>query len=557
MGGMTPQDSIIGPSRGDADTALTYAKAHGAQRLDFLADYLHQVYALCQPDGMPDASIVVAQSAHETGGDNGAVWISSWFVQRGNVAGMGITGDPTQNAASPTFASGVQAARAQIAHLLLYATGQINRGGLTPSDDPRYAAYQDAYGATPEATTIAQLAGKWGTDPQYAQGVCARGNAIFPALPDAGATPVSTTTAAPSAPPTDDTHDLSQLNMTRGLIPLPAFIDDIIDVSQRSTSLDCRGYDYLGARSNPPEFLVLHRSQDPPGQSNSGYFHETCCPALTDFEVLATTGQGRRFVDIAKSNVAGWANGVVSSPYGDALKYLNYTGWDLNRVNRNGEACEITGWFAQPGSSITADSPVSDAAWAWLAQWIASRAHDYGIPWFQFPIIPKENSRSYVTWHQEWTIGTGKVCPGQVVMDYTPTLFQQAAAIMKAAQTAHLATTTTTTTPAPKGAPSGPYAAAVPVPGPVRDQTYHGTPMFAFVHQMETVRDGVRCLAAGSPHAAETRAPLPKGTRINTAYLYRSATDGNAYVIGTGGSRVLLSDLAPVLAPAAAATSGK
>lgn len=408
---MKPVDRLLSTPRGEQDSAEAYATAHAAFHPDDVTAYLNAVFSTAPKVGL-DPSIAVAQSAHETG-----AWTSAWWVTRLNPAGLGITGDPAENLASHAWANGNDAALSHLGHMLVYALGPAAAShvwasaglGSLASIDPRYVAYVEAHGNSATAVTIHGLAGTWGTDPAYDAGVCDRGNAIYPKLPNQGETP-----------PVADA-----LNMTPGLIPMPSTIQDIIDVGERDQSLSCRGYDNLGARRLPPHFLVLHRSINGAGQSNSGYFHESCCPALTDLEVIATTGQGRRFVALP-GDVSGWANGVVKAPYGDALAWLNLHNWELDTVNRDGESCEITGNY---------EDAVSDKAWAWLAQWIASRAHDYGITHETFPLIPAEADRSYITWHQEWTAGTGKICPGPVVMNYTPTLIERARATMKAAQT--------------------------------------------------------------------------------------------------------------------------
>jgi len=223
-----------------------------------------------------------------------------------------------------------------------------------------------------------------------------------------------------------------------GRVAAPDIEDDIIDYQARDQGGDCRGYDMLGWRPDPPEFLVLHGSQGNPGTtlgSPGGYFTIRCVGALTDLEVDSSPkARFRRFVERGNAP-SGWANGRVSAPYGDALKYLEQHDWDYGRVNRMGESIEIIKWFAQPGSSNpTRDDPVSPETQEKLAQWMAWRGDQYKIPWADFPIIKAEGGRSYITWHQEWTIGTGKVCPGAVVMGLTPAIIARAAQIMEAAQ---------------------------------------------------------------------------------------------------------------------------
>ncbi len=218
-----------------------------------------------------------------------------------------------------------------------------------------------------------------------------------------------------------------------GNVAEPAMIRAIVDVARRNQSMDCRGYDDLGYRPDVPRFLVVHRAQCPPEGSNEPYFDAICCPALTDLEVNCQSGVAKRFVDRGDAP-SGWANGRVSAPYGDALAYLNFYGWDLNDVNKDGEACEISGYFAQPGTPVTREDPLDMPAKIWLAQWFAWRADQYKIPWQDFPIIKAEGGRSYITWHKEWTIGTGKICPGKTVCDATPGIIEMARAIMRTAQ---------------------------------------------------------------------------------------------------------------------------
>ncbi|HKG25793.1 MAG TPA: hypothetical protein VKB09_09100, partial [Thermomicrobiales bacterium] len=116
---MTPNDALSGAPRGDLVAAAACAQAHGALRPDDVTAYLAEVFRLA-PLAKLDPAIVVAQSAEETG-----YWTSDWWNNRLNPAGIGITGDPAENAASRTWDTGTDAARAQIVHLYLYAVGAI------------------------------------------------------------------------------------------------------------------------------------------------------------------------------------------------------------------------------------------------------------------------------------------------------------------------------------------------------------------------------------------------------------------------------------------------
>ena len=224
-----------------------------------------------------------------------------------------------------------------------------------------------------------------------------------------------------------------ELNMSKGLVRMPPMEETIVDVSRRLDTAACpRGYDNLGFRPFP-RVLVIHRAQtgDSIYATLEGYFHSTCCPALTDLEVNHRTGVGKRFVRIPGDSPAGWASGPISAPYGDGALFHQLYPFQVNKL---GESCEILGRFNQPGSNITVEDVLLTPAKQWLAQWIASRAHDYGITYLDFPIIKAELNRSIVTWHEEFTYGTGKVCPGDEVKDATPELIALAREIMRKAQ---------------------------------------------------------------------------------------------------------------------------
>lgn len=242
------------------------------------------------------------------------------------------------------------------------------------------------------------------------------------------------------------------LNMAKGLIPMPPIESSIVDVTRRYDTAACpRGYDWLGFRPFP-KVLIFHRAQSPdsPYGTLEGYFHSRCCPALTDLEVNHRTGLAKRFVTIPGNSPSGWASGPISAPYGDGALFHKLYPYAVNTL---GESCEILGRFRQPGTSSQTEDPVLEPAKEWLAQWVASRAHDYGIPWYDFPIIKSELGRSYVTWHEEYTFGTGKVCPGETVKLLTPEIINRAREIMRKAQT--MGDTPTPLPPATPMAPDG------------------------------------------------------------------------------------------------------
>jgi N-acetylmuramoyl-L-alanine amidase len=170
--GMTAQDSVLAPPRGSAVRALAPALRAGARRPEEVRAYVMEVYRLAPLVGI-DPAIVVAQSAHETGW-----WQSPAWADDLNPAGIGITGP---DVASPSWENGVAAARAHLVHLFLYAVGPIPPGHpLAPYIplDPRYEAALAA-GRAGSAGSLADLTGRWATDPDYAGRVARVGTRLF------------------------------------------------------------------------------------------------------------------------------------------------------------------------------------------------------------------------------------------------------------------------------------------------------------------------------------------------------------------------------------------
>jgi hypothetical protein len=214
------------------------------------------------------------------------------------------------------------------------------------------------------------------------------------------------------------------LNFDPARVPLPAFHKRIINKGSG------QGASYYGTRY--PYVGVLHRMQGTLWGTDT---HFRSAAALTDFGLDHQTGEMIQWCD-PFGELSGWASGPVSSPYGDGAAFLEWGRAKLGGpdiVNRYGVSLEISGYFKQPGSSVQADSPFSDVAKQRAAQWLAHFAQHNKIPWHQFPI--RAEGFSFVLWHQEITIGTGKVCPGQIVMDATPELIASARDILKLGQT--------------------------------------------------------------------------------------------------------------------------
>jgi N-acetylmuramoyl-L-alanine amidase len=169
---VAPGDRLLEPPRGSAEQVLASRHAVAAARPEELRAYVTEVYRLAPLVGI-DPAIVVAQSALETGW-----WRSPAWAEHLNPAGIGIT---SADAASPTWQSGVDAARAHLVHLYLYAAGSIPPDHpLAPyiALDPRYEAALSA-GRAGSVLRIADLAGRWAIDPAYGEGMARCGTELF------------------------------------------------------------------------------------------------------------------------------------------------------------------------------------------------------------------------------------------------------------------------------------------------------------------------------------------------------------------------------------------
>lgn len=183
---MRQDDLILYRERAPAQTAIDYAKSHGAMRVPEVEACIRETYRLCAQYRM-DPCLCIARQCDETGGDGGDVYCSPIWTARLNVGGIGVTdgGDEMMS-----FADGEASARAFVAHMVTYSTAEFSAGELRPSDDPRYRATVAA-GTNGSCIVLDDLEGKWYTNPMGTENTVARGNAVYPSLPSQGATPVA------------------------------------------------------------------------------------------------------------------------------------------------------------------------------------------------------------------------------------------------------------------------------------------------------------------------------------------------------------------------------
>lgn len=184
------------------------------------------------------------------------------------------------------------------------------------------------------------------------------------------------------------------------------------------------GWDNLGQRDILG--IALHRMLG--SLTGTDQFFRTAT-ALTDYGLGVAARDGSALAGyIYKWNDpwgwrSGWASGPVSMPYGDGAAFVRKYG--IMAVNKRIVSIEISG----------DQNTVIDAfAWGELVHFIAWHADQAKIPWDQFPHY-HVTGMSFLFWHQEFTIGTGKECPFEYVMQNTNRLIADVKAMLKEHQT--------------------------------------------------------------------------------------------------------------------------
>lgn len=207
------------------------------------------------------------------------------------------------------------------------------------------------------------------------------------------------------------------MTITFHRVPHPAYSDHPI------TKRPGHGMDDLGQRT--VKGVVWHRMIGTLRGTDT-YFSFPTTDALTDYGVGTAGTDGARDDGVIirwndpLGRQSGWASGPLNAPYGDGLAFYNKYG--INAINRDETSIEISG--------LHYDDPISQSCKQSVAAITAYWADQYSIPWDKFPISPQDGF-SFVRWHQEFTIGTGKVCPGKVVMDATDEIIEMTRAILK------------------------------------------------------------------------------------------------------------------------------
>ena len=260
--------------------------------------------------------------------------------------------------------------------------------------------------------------------------------ATLPPSPTVSPDPTATPTASPEPTPHPPTF---------GRVPLPIFDNRLIldeqtvawnDFGERSAA----GVVYHRMGGTFEEVDNYFRSVPPGGKQacetvDLPYLYGGC-QALADFAVDHQSGAIRRWNDPlgashpdVSPNRAPWANGPVDEPDGNALAFLVDNGWEPTQgpqavvavANRDQVSIEISG---------KEEEEISDACKQAVAALSAYYADRFGIPWDRYPTVPGKDY-GYVRLHNEFSRGSGKTCPGPVVMAATDEIIERTREILQ------------------------------------------------------------------------------------------------------------------------------
>lgn len=382
--------------------------------------YLGELKRLCDLLGL-DFRILATQSYHECfNPESGKAWDSFWWRTRRNPAGIGITGDDAENAASQTWLTGTEAARAHVAHMLAYVGGDLAIASLAAigidalAVNRRVAHVLDKPWAG-SIRTLGDLTGKWAVDPRYADKIAAIANQMFK-------------------------ENASMSELVYGQVQHPPFVDRLIpdaenrawnDLGPRRAVGVCQhsmigtlwGTDRWfrrGAASTGLTDYGIGNSTD--GAQWDGVILRWNDPTGKASHVDYRDADGSRHAGNVSPNRAGWANGGSDGLEGDGPLFVRTLGVDA--INRDLVSIERS----DGGDINTPMSPKQfDSICRLTAHWF-DRAR---VPWDRFPLNP---AAGVVTHMLHFEFAT-KACPFPPVRSRIDEIQARVRAILKAAQT--------------------------------------------------------------------------------------------------------------------------
>lgn len=312
-------DSLTGKSRGTTAQAVSYLKTNKSHK-DFTKAYINELWRLCSLYNI-DAALAFAQFCDETARGTSDIWYES-----GNPAGIGVMDGGVR--VDVPYDTGEKAARAHVVHLYAYIYGAVPMGAELrnyTSLDPRYQAALNAYGG--KVKTVEGLAGRWATNPNYANQIVDHANTAFgSAQPSTGG----------------------------GSMPAqPTIIDKYLHVTQD-------GYAGVNRRyqgQNDHKIIVIH-IQEGTSWGSWTWFHQVSASATV---FVNRDGSIWRLVPESDGP---WTNGDVCSPTALGQSIMNNYGSDPNyytlSIETEGYASSdnAMGWATWPKPQAQLDSVV-------------------------------------------------------------------------------------------------------------------------------------------------------------------------------------------------------
>lgn len=314
---------------------------------------------------------------------------------------------------------------------------------------------------------------------------------------------------------------MTELNMTPGLIPLPGHSVVAFEVGA-GLKVDGVGMDTLGPRHL--DGVCLHRAQ---GHGSVAWLLNPTVKGLTDWvisENADATMTQINFITGTNRDLAGWAQGPYR-PQAASKRGRDFVarhGGFASSINLHLESIEVMGFYNEPVSENTRRDVV---------QWIASRAHDDGIPWSQFPI--RNDGAEFVYGHRDFCGVDYKPCPGSVIWEWMhTTLPTEVQDVMRSYQEA--AIPTTPTDPVPE------YATPSPIPWNLGVdlgwQKLNGVDVYCFNGEVTSLRQ-VTPRAWASDNAPQSAAKIPNDTKVAITGAF-DLKNGTSWYLDAVGNRL-------------------
>lgn len=481
---------------------LSAAKAAGLGSREF--DFINELFDR-QPDSGIDPVVIVGQADLETGG-----FTSSYWLNDGNSGGIGIW----QSGVVSPFSTqdGRTSAQIHLANMLVRVNPKADLRAFgkatSTSGVPEYfQKVRDLFTQYPQTIkTTADLSRRFGINNRECVWAC---DDAYASKIDARMQPYLKGATQPVA------------RLTFHKVPFPGYVDKQYMTANKPEGI---GWDNLGKRDVLG--VVFHRMEGTLEGTNS-YFADPSVGALTDYGIATASSDPGEAGYIYQWNDpfgyrSGWASGPVSAPYGDGLLFVNKYG--VNAVNKRLVSFEIGGSYADAIDDFTIGEMVKFAAF-WF---------DFlEIPWSDAP-YNANTGMSAAFYHQEMTIGTGKVCPGDWFMNYFATFIQKVQAYMRGFQEGTTTAGSTTTAPAPTTtpAPASQYANPAPIKslaalGQLDADTAHalvidGHTEFDFVNDAYTIQKATKRYQYADRSAASTGPDLKPGDVVTILWRFKN-----------------------------------